>query len=105
MFVSAPGPAYAAFRSALNSGNLDRIRRTARQLPAVRLEDALAICVAYRDEPELYERAAIRWIGRFCLEAKGVGIEDVYQVAEALDRLPDHPERTAEELGRLIGRR
>jgi len=103
--MSSPGPAYAAFRSALNSGNLDRIRRTARELPSVRLEDALRICVAYRHDPDLYERAAIRWLGRFCLEARGVGIEDIYQVAEALEQLPDHPERTAEQLDRLIRRR
>jgi hypothetical protein len=99
------GAAYAAFRSALASGSLDRIRRTARQLPEVRLEDALAICVAYRDEPDLYERAAMRWLGRFCLEARGATLEDVYQVAEALERLPDSPHQTAAELAKLISRR
>lgn len=98
------GPGYAAFRRALASGDLDRIRRTARGLPEVRLEDALSICVAYRDEPDLYERAAVRWLGRFCLESKGATLDDVYQVAEALKRLPDSAEQTAAELGRLIAR-
>jgi hypothetical protein len=69
------------------------------------LEDALAICVAYRDEPELYERAAMRWLGRFCLEARGATLEDVYQVAEALERLPDHHGQVAAEPAKLIARR
>lgn len=103
--VFVAGPAYAAFRSALASGDLERIRRTARSLPEVRLNDALSICVAWRGEPDLYERAAVRWLGRFCLESKGATLDDVYQVAEALERLPDSPERTATELGRLISRR
>lgn len=103
MFVF--GPAYAAFRSALASGDLERIRRTARGLPEVRLADALSICVACREEPDLYERAAVRWLGRFCLESKGVTLDVVYQVAEALERLPDSPDRTAAELDRLISRR
>jgi hypothetical protein len=47
----------------------------------------------------------MRWLGRFCLESRGATLEDVYQVAEALERLPDRPERTAAELGRLIARR
>lgn len=99
------GPAYAAFRSALASGDLDRIKRTARGLPEVRLNDALSICVAYRDEPDLYERAAVRWLGRFCVESKGATLDDVYQVAEALERLPDSPQQTAAELEKLISRR
>jgi hypothetical protein len=61
--------------------------------------------VAYRDEPALYERAAMRWLGRFCLEARGATLEDVYQVAETLERLPDHHEQVAAELGKLIARR
>lgn len=82
------GPPCAAFPSALASSSLDRIRRTARQLPEVRLKDAVAICVAYHQEPDLYERAAMRWLGPFCLEAEEPRSRDVYQVAEALERLP-----------------
>jgi hypothetical protein len=47
----------------------------------------------------------MRWLGRFCLEAHAATLEGVYQVAEALERLPDHHEQVAAELGKLITRR
>ena len=36
------------------------------------LNDVLRICVLLRDaEPAVYERAVVRWLGRFCLERPG----------------------------------
>jgi hypothetical protein len=35
------------------------------------LDDALRICLVIRDsDPDRYERAAVRWLGRFALEAR-----------------------------------
>jgi hypothetical protein len=71
----------------------------ARQLPRVALNDALRICLVLRDgDPDRYERAAVRWLGRFALEARDVTINAIRGAAEALDDLPDQP---AEAMGRL----
>jgi hypothetical protein len=43
------------------------------ELPQVALDDALRICLVFRDgDPGRYEKAAVRWLGRFALEARGV---------------------------------
>ena len=47
-----------------------------------------------------YQRAAVRWLGRFALEARDVTIEDLRLAAEALDALRD---RTTEAMERLQG--
>jgi hypothetical protein len=49
--------------------DLPLIRATPAELPAVNLTDALAILpVIAAQEPDLYERAACRWLGRLALE-------------------------------------
>jgi len=41
------------------------------ELPRVDLGDALAVCgTIRRAEPERFERAALRWLARFCLERR-----------------------------------
>jgi predicted transport protein len=78
MFVSDAGSPYSRFRRALQTGNLTIIRAAAAELPVIRLDDALQVCVLLRDrEPERYERAAVRWIGRYCVERPEVTLEDV----------------------------
>jgi hypothetical protein len=70
----------------------------ARELPRIALDDALRICLVLRDgDPE---RAAVRWLGHFALEARDVTIEDLRLAAEALDALRD---RTTEAMERLQG--
>lgn len=103
-FVSIKGSPYARFQRALTTGNLLLIRTAAAELSAVALDDALKICVAYRAEGPAYERAAVRWLGRFCLEHKGVTIEEIFQAAEALERLPTSTEEAAGELQSLLTR-
>ena len=49
------------------------MRAAAAELPAVGLEDALAICLVLLDaDPGAYEPAAVRWIGRVLLERPGL---------------------------------
>jgi hypothetical protein len=78
VFVSDAGSPYSRFRRALQTGNLTIIRAAAAELPVIRLDDALQVCVLLRDrEPERYERAAVRWIGRYCVERPDATLEDV----------------------------
>jgi hypothetical protein len=100
-FVSDAGSAYSRFQRALLTGNLSVIRAAAAELPAIRLGDALQVCVLLRDrEPERYERAAVRWIGRFCVERADATLEDVDHARAAFQIMRRDPERA---LGILQG--
>ena len=71
----------------------------ARELPQINLDDALRVVLVLRDgDVERYERAAVRWLGRFALEARGVTIDALRAAADALDALP---ERATEGMERL----
>ncbi len=73
-----------------------------RRTPRIALDDALRICFVLRDgDSERYERAAVRWLGRFALEATQVTIEALRPAADALDALPDQPTEAMEQLQRL----
>jgi hypothetical protein len=99
MFVTSDGSPYARFRRALESGNETVVLATARELPWIALDDALRVCLVLRDgDPDRYDRAAVRWLGRFALEARGVTIGDLRAAAAALDALPH---RAAESMERL----
>lgn len=92
--MTSSGSAYARFRRALQTGNLTLVRSAAAELPAVSLDDALHVCVLLRDrEPERYERAAVRWIARFCVERVDVSIEDVDEASKAFALMREDPER------------
>lgn len=94
MFVSNAGSPYSRFQRALSTGNLTIIRAAAAELPAIRLDDALQVCVLLRDrEPESYERAAVRWIGRYCAERRDVTLEDVDHARAAFTIMRRDPER------------
>ena len=102
MFVTSDGSAYTRFRRALEIGNELLVLAAARELPRVGLEDALRICLLIRDgDPERYERAAVRWLGRFALEAQGVTIDALRAAADALDALPEHTNDAMERLQAL----
>ncbi|HEY4277765.1 MAG TPA: hypothetical protein VGM91_06075 [Conexibacter sp.] len=66
-------------------------------MPRISLQDALRICLLMRDH-DGFDRAAVRWLGRFALEGANVTIEDVQTAAGALDALPDRPESAMERL-------
>ena len=106
MFVNSIGsatPPYVIFRQALDAGDLARIRSLAAAMPRISLQDALRICLLMREQ-EGYERAAVRWLGRFALEARSATIEDVQGAAAALDALPDRPDTAMEQLMRVCAR-
>jgi hypothetical protein len=102
MFVSSDGSPYVRFRRALKTGNEALVVAAALELPHVALDDALQICLVLRNgDPDRYERAAVRWLGRFALEGRQVSIDDVRAAAKALDELPERAAEAMERLARL----
>lgn len=100
--MTSDGNPYARFRRALHTGNETLVVAAARELPQVALDDALRICLVLRGgDPGRYERAAVRWLGRFALEARGATIADLRLAAEALDVLPERAAEAMERLQRL----
>jgi hypothetical protein len=104
VFVSTQGSPYQRFRRALATGNLNIIRAAAAELPRIDLGDALAVCVAIRDsEPERFERAALRWLARFCVERPRATVADVQLAAGAFESMASEPDAALETLRRLCG--
>ena len=102
MFVTSQGRAYPRFRRALATGNLLLIRAAAAELAQISLGDALVVCVAIRDaKPEQFERAALRWIARYCAERPTVTLADVRAAAEAFEWMAARPEDALDALQRL----
>jgi hypothetical protein len=102
MFVTSQGSPYARFRRALATGNLLLIRAAAAELPQISLGDALIVCVAIRDaKPEQFERAALRWIARYCVERPTVTLAEVKAATEAFERMGQRPEDALAKLQQL----
>ncbi len=97
--MTSDGSPYARFRRALETGNELLVLTAARELPQVALDDALKICLVLRDgDRRRYDRAAVRWLGRFALEARVVTIRDLRVAAAALDALPSRSAEAMEQL-------
>ena len=103
--MTSSGSPYARFQRALATGNLNVIRGAAAELPRIGLAEAAAMLLAIlRAEPEQYERAAVRWLGRLCLERTRVGLADLGRAAEALVALPARPEQARTLLAEVCSR-
>jgi hypothetical protein len=90
VFVTSQGSAYSRFQRALATGNLALIRAEATELPRVNLPDALKVCRAIRaSEPASFERAALRWLARFCVERPDATLADVRAAAAAFEEMAD----------------
>jgi hypothetical protein len=104
LFVTSQGSPYARFWRALATGNLLIIRAAAAELPCVDLGDALSVCVAIREaEPERFERAALRWLARFCVERPSATVADVQAAAGAFERMGSDPSGALDALRGLCG--
>lgn len=92
-------------RRALERGSLTGVRAAVGNLPGPpQLDDALLICLLLLDqEPDRYERAAVRWLGRLLLEHHGVGLRQAELAAAYLAAWPDpaRRDRAGEALGEL----
>jgi hypothetical protein len=91
-------------RSALARGDLAGVRAAAADLPSVDLTDALRICILMAQQGDRrYERAAVRWLARLCLERRPT-LDDLRAGLIALEALPLNPVGARHELVGLCGR-
>jgi len=99
VFVSIKGSPYARFRRALALGKLSLVYTAAAELPTINLHDALAITLLIElQDNDRYDRAVVRWLGRFALEVPTVGIEDLRRALLAFQALPENPEGARQAL-------
>ncbi len=86
--MTSQGHAYGRFRRALDSRNALAARAAAKELPHVGLADALELLLLLRDsDPSRFERAALRWHGRFCSEVSDVTLAEAQAVLALLTAL------------------
>jgi hypothetical protein len=72
--------------SAIDHGDLDRVRELVRAGASTKLYDAARILrLVRRCEPHNYERAAVRWFGRYASEREArLGLEALGRALDAL---------------------
>jgi hypothetical protein len=86
--VTSQGGPHSRFRRALATGNATIATAAATELRRLGLADALALVLLYRDgDPRRFDRAAVRWHGRLCLEVRGFGAADAGLAFAALRAL------------------
>ena len=85
--MTSQGTAHGRFTRCIANRNLRGAEDAARELGRLSLEDALALCVLYRQcAPGRYERAAVRWLERLIAE-KRPSLEEVGLAVGALAEL------------------
>ena len=103
--MSTKGHGYARFRRALALRDLDLIRHAAAELPRVPLDDAAAVCALLADkEPGRFERAAARWLARYCLEVRDVTLDSIDEALGALQAMRATPADALVTLRDLVRR-
>jgi hypothetical protein len=86
--VTSQGSPYGRFRRALDTGNATIALAAATELRSVSLTDALELCLLLCErEPGRYERAALRWHGRYYQEVDGVSLDEAQAVLALLAAL------------------
>ena len=86
---------YSRFHQALDKRSITLALASASELRNVSLSDALELCLLLGErEPRRFERAALRWHGRFCREVAGVTLEEGQAVLALLAALGDRDEST-----------
>jgi hypothetical protein len=108
--MTSEGSSYTIFTSALERRSLLGVRSAVANLPAPPpLDDALLICLlVLQQEPERYERAALKWLGRLLLEHRGVSLRQAelaaaYLAAWADPARHDSATEALAELGHAVG--
>jgi hypothetical protein len=75
--VTSQGTAQGRFQRAIDAGNLWAAETAARELGRLPLGSALALTALIAEvAPQRFERAAVRWHGRFVLEVPGLSIAE-----------------------------
>jgi hypothetical protein len=84
----AKGHPHAHFQRAVERGNVVAAIAAAHQLGEMTLADALALCVLLAEkDPRRFDRAAVRWHGRYVMETQGVLLGESQLVLGALSGL------------------
>jgi hypothetical protein len=85
--VTLEGSVYGRFRPCLDARNATIALAAAADLQHMGLADALEVVLLPLDsEPSRFERAALRWHGRYCRETKA-GLDEAQAVLAALGAL------------------
>ena len=87
--MTSQGSAYGRFRRALDRGNVTEALSAASELGFVGLAEALELTLLLADaDPEKYDRAAVRWHGRFVNDSKNVDLRESLAVLSLLAAIP-----------------
>jgi hypothetical protein len=106
VFVSSKGSPHGRFRRAIDYGNLLSAEASARELGQLSLADALDLLLLIAaKEPARFQRAAVRWHGRFELEVRGLEIADAQLLLGALAGLREPVPRVSLETIALVADR
>jgi hypothetical protein len=89
----------ADFQRAVERRNVARAEAAARQLGRLSLEHALRLLFLYAEkEPIKYERAALRWLGRYVTESRGVSLLKAQLALAALAEMRTGERKAASKL-------
>ena len=105
--MTSQGTPYGRFRRALDRRQPTAALSAAAELPHVALTDALELLLLLRDaDRPRFERAALRWHGRYCRELPDVKLREATAVLALLAGLADRtPQPAAHALAELFSRR
>ena len=99
MFVTAQGSALTRYRRALERRHIFGAEVAAKEMAFLSLRDALGLLALYAaEESPKFDKAAVRWLGRFALESDDLSLHDVQLAAAALRGLHRRPDSTLEVL-------
>jgi hypothetical protein len=88
VFVTAQGSPLTRLRRALAGGDLLAARVAAGDLPHVGLDEAAALLVLIAEkDPEKLDAAAVRFLGRACLERSFITLDDAQLLVACLAQL------------------
>jgi hypothetical protein len=98
--LTSQGSPYTRFRRAVERGNLLEAEASAREPGRRSLKDALDyIDLLAQRAPEGYERAALRWHGRWEVEGEPVSLREAQLALTCLQLLTDRDRAVAGPLG------
>jgi hypothetical protein len=87
--MTSQGRPYSQFQRALRTGNPRLALEAAGRLRQIGLDDALSLCLLLRGDPDHYDRAAVRWLIRYCQAQRNVGLAEAAVVLDAFRELAD----------------
>ncbi len=86
--MTSQGSAHGRFQRAVRDKWVFHAEVAARELGALTLSDALGLVLLYAEvEPAKYERAAVRWLGRYLVESNNVSLLKAHIALAALGEL------------------